>query len=201
MLLATIFVTQAIQAQDNAPKKKEKVKMIMIKKTIDEDGNETVEKIVKEGDEAKNFVWVEEGEDGKKDVRVIVKDGDIDIDEEIEITEGDDEEVEIKIEKEVEKHVIVKTRKKGSKKKVNIGIEEENGERTVEVKNEEDGEVEVQVITLDEGEELPEDVRKKLEEHGIDLDELMKHVEGKEKSKKKSKKKVKIIKKEKKAYK
>jgi len=136
--------------------------MIMIKKTIDENGNETVEKIVKEGEEAEKFVWLEEGENGEKDVRVIIKDGDVKIDEEIE-------------------------------------IEIENEERTIEVENEDDGDVEVQVITLDEGEELPEDVRKKLEEHGIDLNELMK--EAGDKEKKKSKKKVKIIKKEKKAYK
>lgn len=196
LLSAALFAVQAVNAQDEpTPEKKEKIKMIMIKKTVDEDGNETVEKIVKEGSEADKFVWVEKGEGGdEKDVKVIIKDGEEVMVEEIEIEEGD-EAVEIEIEKEMEKHVVVK---KG-KKKINIEIEEEDGEKTVEVRNENDGEVEVKVITLGEGEELPEDIRKQLEEHGINIDDL--HLDGDHdgKSKKKVKKKIRI-KKEKKSY-
>ncbi len=186
LLFIAIFAVQMVQAQDEtAPKKKEKIKMVMIKKTIDEDGNEKVEKIIKEGDEARDFVWIEEGEDGEeKDIRIKIKEGDIDIDEEIEI----EEDVEITIEKSKDGKKVKKMRKT-----IDVDVEAEDGHKTIKIAEGNDGEMEVKVIKLGEGEEIPADIQKKLEELGIDLDEL--RGDGEKEGK------VKIIKKEKKVIK
>ena len=190
LLLVAVFAAQMVQAQKEAPKKKEKIKMVMIKKTIDEDGNEKVEKIVKEGDEARDFVWIEKGEDGEeKDIRIKIKEGDIDIDEEIEI----EEDIEVIIEKSKNGKKVKKM-----KKTIDVDVEAEDGHKTIKIAEGNDGEIEVKVIKLGEGEEIPEEIQKKLEELGIDLDELVGE-DGKEGKMKIIKKEKKIIK-EKKAY-
>lgn len=180
LLLVTLFVVQVVNAQDDTAPKKE-VKMIMIKKTIDEDGNETVEKIVKEGAEVEDFIFVDE--DGEeKDIRVIIKEN-----EEVEI----DEEIEIEISEEIKV-------KKG-RKNVDVDVGETNGQKTIKIV-EADGEaVDVKVISLEEGQEVPADIQEKLKEMGIDLNEMRNESDDK-KVKTKTKRKVKVITKEKKAY-
>ena len=180
LVVLAVFMAQMVQAQDEkAPVVKEKIKMVMIKKTIDEDGNEVIEKIVKEGDEAKDFVWVKEGEDGKeKDIRIKIKEGEMDIEEEI----------MIEIEGEV----------RSMDKTVDIDMEEKDGHRTIKIAEGKDGEMEVKVIKLDEGEAIPTNIQKKLDELGIDLDEL--RMDEKNKGKVKIIKKEKTIINEKKAY-
>ena len=180
LLIVTVFATQMVQAQDETTPKKE-VKMIMIKKTIDEDGNETVEKVVKEGADAEDLIWVdEEGEE--QDIRIIIKENEeVDIDEEIEI--------------EINEKVKVK---KG-RKSVNVDVEETNGNKTIKIVEADGEEVDVQVISLEDGEAIPSDIQKKLQELGIDLDEMRKE-SGDTQGKKKVKKKVRVITKEKKAY-
>lgn len=176
LLSVAFFMVQAAQAQD-APAPKKEVKMIMIKKTVDENGNETVEKIVKEGKDAEEFIWVDE--DGEeKDIKIIIKENDeIDIDEEIEI--------------EIEEKIKVK---KG-RKSVNVDVEETNGNKTIKIVEADGEEVDVQVISLEDGEAIPANIQEKLKALGIDLDEMRS-----ESGQKASKKKVKIITKEKKAY-
>ena len=79
--------------------KKEKKQVVIIKKTIDKDGNEIVEKIVKEGKEAEDFdvaKYLKEGEHEATNVNVeirVTKEGDekpADEEREIEVTvDGD----------------------------------------------------------------------------------------------------------------
>ncbi len=180
LLIVALFATQIAQAQDESAPKKE-VKMIMIKKTIDEDGNETIEKVVKEGAEAEDLIWVdEEGEE--QDIRIIIKENEeIDIDEEIEI--------------EIEEKIKVK---KG-RKSVNVDVEATNGNKTIKIVEADGEEVDVQVISLEDGEAIPADIQKKLQELGIDLDGMRKESDD-AKVKTKTKRKVKVITKEKKAY-
>lgn len=175
LVVLAVFAFQMVQAQEKAtPVKKEKIKMVMIKKTIDENGNEVVEKIIKEGDEARDFIWIEEGEDGEaKDIRIKIKEGEMEIEEEFEI--------------EIEGEETVKIR--SMDKTIDVDMEEENGHRTIKIAEGENGEVEVKVIKLDKGEEIPADIQKKLNELGIDLNELRMDEENKGK--------VKIIQKEK----
>ncbi len=180
LLIVALFAVQIVQAQDETAPKKE-VKMIMIKKTIDEDGNETIEKIVKEGAEAEDFIFVDE--DGEeKDIRVIIKEN-----EESEI----DEEIEIEIAEKIKV-------KKG-RKSVDVDVEETNGQKTIKIVEADGEEVDVKVISLEDGQEIPADIQKKLQELGIDLDE-MRNESGDTKVKTKTKRKVKVITKEKKAY-
>lgn len=176
LLIVALFVVQVVNAQDETASKKE-VKMIMIKKTVDEDGNETIEKIVKEGKEAEEFIFVDE--DGEeKDIRVIIKEN-----EEVEI----DEEIEIEIKEEIKV-------KKG-RKSVDVDVEETNGQKTIKIVEADGEEVDVKVISLEDGQAIPADIQKKLQELGIDLDEMRKASGDK-----KVKKKVRVITKEKKAY-
>lgn len=103
--------------------KKEKKQVVIIKKTIDKDGNEVVEKIVKEGKEAEDFdvaKYLKEGEHEATNVNVeirVTKEGDekpADEEREIEVTvDGDnvfimegDEKTIIKIEGDTEKKEI-----------------------------------------------------------------------------------------------
>ncbi len=63
--MGTLVVAQ--NADDDNKGKSEK-KVIIIKKTIDEDGNEVIEKIVKEGEEADKAIWIDsEGNDFELD--------------------------------------------------------------------------------------------------------------------------------------
>ena len=180
LLLVALFAAQIVQAQDDKVPKKE-VKMIMIKKTVDENGNETVEKIVKEGAEAEEFIWVD-GDGEEKDIRVIIKEN-----EGLEI----EEEIEIEINEEIKV-------KKG-RKSVDVDVEETDGHKTIKIVEADGEEVDVKVISLEDGQAIPADIKKKLQEMGIDLDE-MRNESGDKKVKTKTKRKVKVITKEKKAY-
>lgn len=103
--------------------KKEKKQVVIVKKTIDKDGNEVVEKIIKEGKEAEEFdvaKYLKEGEHGATNVNVevrVTKGGDeksAGEEREIEVTvDGDnvfimegDEKTVIKIDGDVEKKEI-----------------------------------------------------------------------------------------------
>ena len=100
--------------------KKEKKQVVIVKKTIDKDGNEVVEKIIKEGKEAEEFdvaKYLNEGENGTANVNIdirVTKEGEkksAGEEREIEVTvDGDnvfimegDEKTIIKIDSDVEK--------------------------------------------------------------------------------------------------
>lgn len=77
-ILLGMGVGTFLHAQQEAPQKETSTKIIIIKKTIDEDGNEVVEKIIKEGEEAEGFYF--ETTDGAQEVDVrVIKEGDNDI--------------------------------------------------------------------------------------------------------------------------
>lgn len=75
---------------------KEKKQIVIVKKTMDKDGNEVVEKIVKEGKEAENFdvaKYLKEDEHGATNVNVevkVIKGGD-------EKAQGDEREIEVTV--------------------------------------------------------------------------------------------------------
>ena len=56
--LAFCLLSTAIFAQEEKKEESSKQKMLIIKKTIDKDGNEKVEKIVKEGMDAEGMIWI-----------------------------------------------------------------------------------------------------------------------------------------------
>lgn len=111
--LALCMVSFALNAQD-AKEKDSKKKMVIIKKTVDKDGNEKVEKIVKEGNDEAEMIWIND-------------DGEV-----IELEEGNFQFFE-------------------------------DGDENIES---------IDVIKLKDGEELPEDAKKRLEELEISIDQI-----------------------------
>jgi len=125
---------------------KEKKQIVIVKKTIDKDGNEVVEKIVKEGKEAEDFdvaKYIKEEEHGATNVNVevrVIKEGEEknqDEEREIEVTvEGDnvfimegDEKTIIKIDGDAErkeittedgKHIIIMKSESGDQNTFNL---------------------------------------------------------------------------------
>lgn len=152
---AIFFISSNVIAQEKT--KTEYKKIIIIKKTIDKDGNEVTEKIIKEGDAVSDFEWHEEGEHGK----VIIIKGD----------DGEEKTIKVIIdgeEKEVGAfHELHEIHEKMNRK-VNVNVEEENGIKTVTIKlTGEDGEVET--INWQGDGEFPEELRKELLEKGVHL--------------------------------
>lgn len=117
------FFTQNMNAQKE--EKKEVRKMTIITKTIDEDGNETVTKTVKEGDEV----------------------SDEEIDKIIQEHTGGEIDVEVDMEKEGTEKIIIKEKgEKGEQKQYRIIKETQE----IEVESDEKGEMEVIVIDGDD---------------------------------------------------
>lgn len=173
----------------SAQERVEKYKVVVLEKSVDEGGNEVEKKIVKEGDEAKKFIgemgqeWITEegdtidlsGKNGKiiekRAYKMVVEDDDgnaktLEWDgegempaelkkileengiEELEMEMSDDEMEDIMIDVEVDD-------KGNEKKKIKI----------VTINN---GKEEITEFEID-GDEIPEDVQKTLDEKGIDL--------------------------------
>lgn len=124
LLLLGIFIfSNNSFAQTEPAEKKEKKQIVIVKKTIDKDGNEVVEKIIKEGKEAEDFdvaKYLKEDEHGATNVNVevrVTKEGEkkpTDNEREIEVTvtgddvvimEGDEKTI-IKIDGDAEKKEI-----------------------------------------------------------------------------------------------
>lgn len=130
------------EKSDDAPKK-----VIIIKKTIDKDGKEKTEKIIREGDELHELhfddidgkVIIEEIQGGLgKEIKVIVHPDDVDMDIE---------------------------------QSVKVNVEEINGEKHIKVQLKPmDGDE--KVIEWKGDGDLPEDVQQKLKENGIFLKEM-----------------------------
>jgi len=143
-------------------------KEIKIKKIIDEDGNETTETI-----ETEVEVNAEDWEDMEGEF-------DIDIEETIENgvkkrivrvqAGGENGELPQDIQDELESLGI------------DINIIEGSEKRTIIINSDEEGEGkqdhDIRIFKMDSDEEMPEDIRKMLEEQGIDLDEIKKGGHG-----------------------
>jgi hypothetical protein len=114
-------------------------KVVVIKKKVDANGHETVEQIVAEGDEVDELL--------------------------LEMAENDESAQDMIFVNKGEKGTSVVSFNPGKGKNVNVNVSEENGEKTIRV--EVDGNVEV--ITLESGEELSEETRARLAEKGVFL--------------------------------
>lgn len=119
--LALIFSGQLLVAQsDNSEAPKTKKKMVIVKKSIDDDGNEVVEKIVKEGDDVDVMEWSDEG-----DLQKI---------------------------------------------NVDVNVEGEDGARVFKIKKSVNGEE--QDFEWEDNGEIPEEIRRQLEEAGVEIETL-----------------------------
>ncbi len=169
MLLTTLMFGMSLSLfaqDDNSPTiiKKE----IKIKKIIDADGNETTETI-----ETEVEVNAEDWEDMEGEF-------DIDIEETIENgvkrrivrvqAGGENGELPQEIRDELESHGI------------DINIIEGSEKRTIIIDSDEEGEEgedhDIRIFKIDSDQEMPEDIRKELEKHGIDLDKIREGGQG-----------------------
>ena len=154
LLILTLFVaTGSLLAQEK--EKKEKKKIIIIEKTIDEDGNETTTKTIKEGDAINDFEWHEKGsKEGK--VKIIKK--------------GDGKMIKIFVDEDGSEEELHEMHKK-MKQEVNVNVEEDDGVKKISIKIKgEDGKVE----TIDwQGDgEFPAELKKELLKKGIHIETL-----------------------------
>lgn len=171
LLLAIFTLNLSAQDAKKNTDKKEHKKVVIIKKTIDEDGKEHIEKIVKEGDEVSDFIWIDQdGNDFEfsKDFRFEFKDHD---ENGVHFFSGDDtKDVQIiKIEdlddlpEEVQKKL----------DELDIDIENMDGSdhKIIRLRSNSDGEDENVVIDLDFDfdQDIPEDVMEELKAKGIQL--------------------------------
>lgn len=144
-----------ISAQEETPKEQKKI--VIVKKTVDKDGNETIEKIVKEGAEAD--IFIEEHKDvdmegGKKEIKVRVKKA------------GDGENIWISDDNEV-----IDLEGNKFELRTNGSADGENIQRKIKIVTK-DGNGEGDVIEWDGDGEMPDDLLKRLEEKGIDIKTL-----------------------------
>lgn len=121
-------------------------KVIIIKKSKDENGKVKTEKIIRSGDDIEEFHF--DGKEGK----VIIE----------EIEGGDGQEIRVTVNPEEEIQL---------EQNVNVEIKEINGEKHLKIKVHPEGGEEKVIEWKGEG-EIPEDIRKKLEEDGVFLHEL-----------------------------
>jgi hypothetical protein len=144
-----------VNAQKENPKVEKKV--VIVKKTVDENGNETVEKIVKEGEDANQYIEdLHIDKDGNKEIKVRIKTKSNGEGENIWIS--DDNEV-INLEgKKFKFHSNNKDENGNYHKKIKIVTKGENGEE--------------EVIEWDGDGEMPEELINQLKEKGIDVKSL-----------------------------
>jgi hypothetical protein len=161
VLAAMFMVTGSLMAQEK--KKVEKKKIVIITETIDKDGNVVKEKIIKEGDDVKDFEWHDQK--GNKKV-VIVKEGKDG--KTIQVTvDGETENIDMnEFEHEIEKsiHVNVDVDGDGEKKEMIIKIKGEDGE--------------VETIKWQGDGEMSEELKKELKEKGVHLEMIHEGHEG-----------------------
>lgn len=146
ILLGGQLPGQTPKDKDANAKKRDQI--IIIKKTVDDQGNETIEKIVKEGDEVENFNWQDaDGNDFKFED---LDDFDFkNLDENGALTEDLKEQLN----------------------NLNIEVESLDGKNHIKIKGLSDG---GEALKFDwEGiGEIPDDIKKELEEKGIHLEQL-----------------------------
>jgi len=136
------------QQESNTTKKK---KIVIIKKQVDEDGTVTVEKIVKEGDEADQLI---------QEIRVDQQDGNSNTEIDIEITgEGGNRDVNI-----------FKFDDEGlnGTQDLNIEFTDENGNKIIKMRRSGDND-NPEIIEWQGQGDIPAEVRERLDELGIDI--------------------------------
>lgn len=186
MAVLTAFSINQLSAQE-----KKEYKVVVIEKSVDENGNVTEQKVVKEGEEAKAYVekmnsgdqkWItKDGEEidlkGKK-VKMLKKQQyktiTLDEDGNEKVLEWNGEgDMPQEIKDVLEEHdidIVMSDDPSSEFKTLDVEVEAEKvGDETVmKVILKEDGESEEMEIKFD-GDDMPEDVKKKLKEKGIDV--------------------------------
>ena len=155
--------------------KKKKRKITIIKKTTDEDGNEVIEKIVKEGDDAQNFMWIDgEGNSFEFDGDFEFNTEDFefnfdfkDLGNNIKILGDDLEGLDVlKLELDELENLDEEIQEK--MKSMNIEIKKLGDHNAVWIHGDEDG----NDFNFEwSGDEISEEVMEKLKEKGIEIDE------------------------------
>ena len=165
LLMAVFCLSSNIFAQAKTEKE-----IVIVKKSIDKNGNETEEKIILTGEEAEKYIKehgikISEKSTGKNDEKEMT----------IEVTsEGEGNQA----------MTIQVTTDADDERSTSVWIDDEGGEHKLTEDH--------QVIVLDgEGDEIPEDVRQMLIEKGIDIDKLIE--EGKSEMKLEEKQQFKIV--------
>lgn len=159
-IAAVFLVNTNLQAQEKGKDKKETKKVVIIKETIDEDGNVVKEKIIREGDDADNaFMWRQKGKDGKY---VVIKEGKDGKKVEV-IVNGDKEIIDLQdIENELEKSI-----------RVEVDMEEDKDGKMMIIEIDKDGEKEV--IKWHGDGDMSEELKKELKEKGVQIEKLHEH--------------------------
>lgn len=155
LLMSTFLFPNNTFAQDD---KKVNKKVVIIKKTIDKDGKEQIEKIINEGEDVDIDALIKSAEN---------EDGNVEIEVEV-TTDGDDAKQKNKTEKTVSVTV------DGDQVKIldgeNVEVIEIQGEDgTQEIKTEDGKHIIIKRLSADEGEDL--NVDEMLEEVNIEVDE------------------------------
>ncbi len=189
------FTFSQIQAQEVNEQKTTQKEVVIVKKVIDENGNETLEEIKLTGEDAEAYIR-ENGkiieENGEIEISIDATGSGTLIEKEIEVeeivteekqmykvVEIDDEGNKIEIEWDGEGEMPEKMKKIMDEhgideisKEVDIDSDGPDQVKKIKIVENNNGEVEERIITLEGDEELPEDVKKMLEEKGIDLSDL-----------------------------
>lgn len=149
-LVSAICLSSNIFAQAETEKKNE-TEIVIIKKVVDENGVESEEKIVLTGDEAEKYI---------KEQGIKITEKPTGKEGEVEMT------VEVTAEGSAYEEMTVEVTKEKSTEDVNIWISEDGEEHKMK-------EGQKMIFIDSDGKELPEDVKKMLEEKGIDIDSLL----------------------------
>lgn len=145
-------------AQDKPKKSKQKI--VIIKKSVDENGNKVVEKIVREGEGDEKMEW----EDGNGHVIIKLGDGDV----EWKSLEGDDIDIDIDLEgmnMALEQHL---EGMEEQLRNIDVELEELDGMKNLKVIIEPDGEV----IEWKGMGDLPKALQERLESKGLHFESL-----------------------------
>ena len=150
--LALCLFSASIFAQDKPNKGTKKEKVVIIKETVDKDGNKQVKKIVKEGD-GEAMIWIDDNGE-----LIELEDGNFEFEgeESINIFKlKNGEALPEEVEKLLEEH--------------NVKIHApEDGEKIIRIRTTGEGaEQDATIIELDGMGSIPEDVKAKLKAHGI----------------------------------
>ena len=151
-LVSAFCLSSNLFAQAESKSTKE-TEIVIVKKVVDENGVESEEKIILTGKEAEEYIK----EQGIKITeKPTGKEGEVEMTVEVTAT-GDSDEYDVM--------TIDVTGAESTKEEVNIWISEDGEEHQLEGKK---------MIFLDsDGKELPEDIKKMLEEKGVDISELL----------------------------
>ena len=180
-IAALAFICAFSISELSAQKKVEEQKIIIIEKEIDNDGNVVEKKIVKEGEEAKAYLKELE-EQGETIHKWTTKDGeDVIVDgksakmikkEQYKIKLIDDNGEEKEMMWDGEGEMPKEMKKLMKEHDINISKGDNQIQKKIRVKKNSSAKGEQEMEFEFDGEEIPDDIKKELEKHGIDITEI-----------------------------